>query len=191
MTRRGLAALDGSRRRTRRRLRLWTIVLLGGVGASLWGGWPDGDLEDWPSRLQEMWAIGTRDSTEATGANLPVAIPAPGQRVRVEVLNAGGVPGMAAEARDRLRDVGFDVVYYGNASRFGEETSVVLHRSGERAFAEAVARALGIAEVQTQLDPSLLLEVTVRLGVNWAEERDHSARAVDSEDRQLHPEEEG
>ena len=37
-------------------------------------------------------------------------------RVRVEVLNAGGVPGMASRATDHLRESGFDVVYYGNAS---------------------------------------------------------------------------
>jgi hypothetical protein len=110
---------------------------------------------------------------EETDAPPPAepAIPRPGARIRVEVLNAGGVRGAAAEARDHLRDSGFDVVYFGNAPTFGESSSRVLLRAGPASQAEAVARALGIVEVETREDPSLLVEVTVLLGSNWPEER--------------------
>jgi hypothetical protein len=97
-------------------------------------------------------------------------IPSHGARIRVEVLNAGGVRGMAAEARDGLRDEGFDVVHYGNASSFGREASVVLHRSGELGAAQAVAAALGIGEVRSEPDSTLMVEVTVLLGSTWGQE---------------------
>jgi hypothetical protein len=94
-------------------------------------------------------------------------IPAPGNRIRVEVLNAGGVPGVAAVVRDELRDAGFDVVHYGNASSFGQEGSSVLLRSGDASAAQAVADRLGIEQVRVEHDPTLLVEVTVLLGSGW------------------------
>src|SRR5690606_29512776 len=42
-----------------------------------------------------------------------------GDRTRVEVLNAAGRPGIARMATRRLRESGFDVVYFGNAEEFG------------------------------------------------------------------------
>ncbi len=94
-------------------------------------------------------------------------IPRYDARVRVEILNAGGVRGRAAEARDALRERGFDVVHYGNARTFGQEASVVLHRGGGVEAARAVAGALGIGEVRSEPDSTLLVEVTVLLGSSW------------------------
>jgi hypothetical protein len=109
-------------------------------------------------------------------------IPSHGARIRVEVLNAGGVRGMAAEARDGLRDEGFDVVHYGNASTFGREGSVVLHRSGDLGAAQAVAAALGIREVRSEPDSTLLVEVTVLLGSTWGQEASAGEEATDGEE---------
>jgi hypothetical protein len=39
--------------------------------------------------------------------------PLPGVRIRVEVLNASDVSGLAGGATSYLRDLGLDVVYYG------------------------------------------------------------------------------
>jgi len=90
-----------------------------------------------------------------------------GDRVRVEVLNGGGRSGMAREAMDRLRNRGFDVVYWGNASSFGLDSSVVLDRVGRVDFAQSVGEALGISGVRTEPDSSLLLDVSVVLGQDW------------------------
>lgn len=90
-----------------------------------------------------------------------------GRRTRVEVLNAAGVPGIAREATRRLRDDGFDVVYYGNAPAFALDSSVVLERAGGAAGAERVARTLGIPRVESRPDTALYLEVTVLLGRDW------------------------
>lgn len=88
-------------------------------------------------------------------------------RVRVEVLNAGGIPGLARSATSALRDAGFDVVYYGNAETFSEGESVVIDRVGRSELAEAVAEVLGILAVESTPDSSRYLEVSVRLGPEW------------------------
>ena len=89
-------------------------------------------------------------------------------RVRVEILNAGGTPGIARDATAVLRDLGLDVVYYGNAETFSEEPSVVLDRVGRSDAAQAVAAALGIRGVRSEPDSNLFVDVTVRLGPDWA-----------------------
>lgn len=88
-------------------------------------------------------------------------------RIRVEVLNAGGVGGAARSATDRLRDAGFDVVYFGNADEFGRDSSVVLDRVGALAPARDVADALGIRSVRSVPDSNLYLDVSVWLGTDW------------------------
>ncbi len=88
-------------------------------------------------------------------------------RVRVEVLNAGGREGMARLATDHLRDRGFDVVYFGNAEVFGQDSTVVLDRAAKPQAAEAVSRALGTPWVESAPDTNLYLDVTVRLGSEW------------------------
>ena len=88
-------------------------------------------------------------------------------RVRVEVLNAGGREDMARLATDHLRDRGFDVVYFGNAETFGQDSTVVLDRAGRPAAAAAVGQALGTHWVESQPDANLYLDVTVLLGSGW------------------------
>jgi len=103
------------------------------------------------------------------GAPGPVDAPARtvARRVRVEVLNASGVSGLARTATERLRDGGYDVVYFGNARGFGPDTSMVLNRAGEPENAHGVARLLDIARVVTRPDSTLYLEVTVVIGRDW------------------------
>ena len=88
-------------------------------------------------------------------------------RVRVEVLNAGGTAGMARRATDHLRDRGFDVVYFGNADTFGQDSTVVLDRAARPRAAAAVGEALGTPWIESQPDTNLYLDVTVLLGSGW------------------------
>jgi hypothetical protein len=85
----------------------------------------------------------------------------------VEVLNGGGESGVAREATGLLRDLGLDVVYFGNAETFSSDSSVVLDRMGRLDGARKVADALGIRAVQSQPDSNLFVDVTVRLGPEW------------------------
>ena len=67
----------------------------------------------------------------------------PTERVRVEVLNASGRPGLAREATRVLRDHGYDVVFFGNAPRsFSRDTSLVIDRAGREGLARQVAEAV-------------------------------------------------
>lgn len=91
----------------------------------------------------------------------------PRERVRVEVLNAGGVPGMAREATEVLRDAGFDVVEFGNAGAFDRDSSLVLARLGRVDLASMVADALAIPTYQDEPDSTAYVDVTVLLGSTW------------------------
>lgn len=114
------------------------------------------------SALSQWWKAGS-------GPAPPSALPGARGRVKVEVLNGGGLAGVAREATQALRDRGFDVVYYGNAESFSQDPSVVLDRAGRMDLARSVAEALGIRSVRSEPDSSLFLDVTVRLGPEWAQ----------------------
>ena len=90
------------------------------------------------------------------------------ERVTVDVRNAGGVDGMARVATGHLRTRGFDVVSLGNASNFDQDSTVVIDRVGSLQKAAAVADALGIRSVTSEPDANLFVDVTVRLGSDWA-----------------------
>ena len=87
-------------------------------------------------------------------------------RIKVEVLNATSVRGLARLATMHLRDNGFDVLYMGNAPEQLDST-VVIDRSGHPARARKVAEALGGARVESRPDSSRYLDVTVMLGRAW------------------------
>lgn len=89
------------------------------------------------------------------------------RRIRVEVLNGAGVPGAARTVAERLRSMGFDVVYAGNASSFDVETSLMFDRSGRPGAARAVADSAGIDSLVSRLSPELHLDATVLLGADW------------------------
>jgi hypothetical protein len=90
------------------------------------------------------------------------------ERVRVEVLNLGGVSGMGRDATEAIREAGFDVVELGNVVPFDAAgASQVIDRVGRTDIAQAVAMAVGIDNVQSDPDPNLYVEVSVLLGRDW------------------------
>ncbi|MDT8339984.1 MAG: LytR C-terminal domain-containing protein [Longimicrobiales bacterium] len=95
----------------------------------------------------------------------------PDGRIRVEVLNGGGVRGMARAATDLLRDRGFDVVEVGNWEDFAVTASFVVDRLGDGVAAASAAEALGVSEVRTQAGSNLYADLTVVLGSEWSPER--------------------
>ena len=96
----------------------------------------------------------------------------PTERVRVEVLNASGVSGLARRGTEALRDAGFDVVSYGNARGFAPDTSLVMDRVGRMELARSVADALEVQRVYARPDSNVYVDVTVILGRDWAAEQD-------------------
>lgn len=114
-----------------------------------------------------VWGFGYAGWGQELGDPDARDVQVPEGRVRVEVLNGGGVSGRAAEATQQLRDSGFDVVLFGNADAFDHDSSAVIDRVGRVDFAAAVANALGIRNVQADPDPNLFVDVTVLLGRDW------------------------
>jgi hypothetical protein len=97
----------------------------------------------------------------------PPDVNAPAEtRVKVQVLNATTVRGLARRATMHLRDRGFDVVEIGTWNQ-QLDTTVVLDRSGHPEWAKRVADALGAARVEARPDSSRYLDVTVLLGRTW------------------------
>ena len=110
-----------------------------------------------------QWDNSTPETAPQAGDNRPAVE----GRVRVEVVNGGGVAGVARDATETLRRAGFDVVWLGNASDFEQETSEVVDRIGNPNPAESVAAVLGIPSVRSEPDTNLYLDVSVILGSEW------------------------
>lgn len=93
----------------------------------------------------------------------------PAPRVRVEVINATKIHGLARRATHYLRDQGFDVVGIGTTAQL-RDTTLVLDRTGHAEWAARVARALsatGRTREETRPDSSRYVDVTVLLGTSW------------------------
>jgi hypothetical protein len=94
--------------------------------------------------------------------------PGAGRSVQVQVLNGSGAPELAQQAALALRQRGLDVVSIGNADTQHYPHTLVLLRRGSLPVARQVAAALGKGEVLEQRDASLLVDVTVVLGADYA-----------------------
>jgi calcineurin-like phosphoesterase len=87
--------------------------------------------------------------------------------IRVEVLNATGISGLSRKITFRLREMGFDVVYYGNTREILDKTVVVERVSPEMTNAKLVAKEIGCSIITFEPDPNKLLEVTLVVGKDY------------------------
>ena len=127
-----------------------TLALVAALAASLFLGFG----RRGGARAPEQVAITPRIDVES-------------ERPRVEVRNASGTPGRARHATRLLRDRGYDVVAFGNASGFAPDSSLVIDRVGKPEIARRVARSVGVRQVRSLPDTSLYLDVSVILGRDW------------------------
>lgn len=95
-------------------------------------------------------------------------VPGEGTRVVVEVLNTTRILGLARTATHRLRDAGLDVVGFGSDTGAVLDSTQVLVRRGAPEAGARVARALGAGRPVAMPDPRRLVDVTVRLGRDFA-----------------------
>lgn len=93
----------------------------------------------------------------------------PGKVPQVQILNGSRVRGLAGRVAEHLRTQGLDVVSVGNADSNDYGETLVLLRRGDMAVAHRVVRVLGLGTSIEQLDPTLLVDVTVILGTGYAE----------------------
>ncbi len=94
------------------------------------------------------------------------------RQIRIEVLNGTDIDRLGQQAAERLRRSGFDVVEVGNAEDRSFTETVVVDRVDSRARnARLVAAELKCQNIIPQLEPTLLLEVTVIVGKDYAKEK--------------------
>lgn len=88
--------------------------------------------------------------------------------IQINVLNSCGIKGLAANTRDYLRNLGFDVVDIGNYKK-NVEKSFIIDRLGDISSSKKVAYAVGIADslIVTKIDSSLFLRCTLILGDDY------------------------
>jgi hypothetical protein len=150
---------------------LFALVLMG-VGAlvaSFWLEWREPRLiDDSTATLAREEASADEPSTDEPSTDeLSPDEPDLAGRLRVEVLNGSGDRGAARQVAERLRQLGFDVVYFGNAPSFGREVTLVVNRSGEPGLARLIADSVGVDSVGTDVDPELYLDASIYLGQDW------------------------
>ena len=92
-----------------------------------------------------------------------------GDIIQVDVRNGCGLPGLASQMTEYLRDYGFDVVEQGNVEGYGVENSQVLDRVGNPRAAEALARSVGLTvdRVTDDVQPTYFLDATIILGADY------------------------
>lgn len=108
-----------------------------------------------------------RQSAAIAATKVPPELRAPDSvRIRVQVLNGTKTRGLARRAALLLRDRGFDVVETGT---IGEErdSTLVLDLSGHPEWAKRIGRVMGSAKVETRIDSSRYLDISVVLGTTW------------------------
>jgi hypothetical protein len=96
------------------------------------------------------------------------AIPGAGDHIVVEVLNTTRTVGLARDATGVLRDAGIDVVYFGSDTGAALDTTEVLLRRGSANAAARVVSALGVGVTRPRPDSGRLVDVSVRLGRDFA-----------------------
>lgn len=125
-----------------------------------------------------LLCAGLRPYLPREEAPVPSSVPPPPQvpvdfSVRVAVLNGCGEAQVAGRLTKKMRTLGFDVIYEGNAENFNFLQSVVVDRRGDLEKARRVAAALGLANCIQQVseDTFRLEEVSVVIGRDYRQVR--------------------
>ena len=89
--------------------------------------------------------------------------------IRVEILNGGGEPQIAARLRKKARALGLDVIHEGNAPSFNHLHTLVVALDGDIERARQVANVLGIPHFirQQKEDQFNLASVSIVIGHDY------------------------
>ena len=89
--------------------------------------------------------------------------------IRVEILNGGGEPQIAARLRKKARALGLDVIHEGNAPSFNYLHTLVVDLDGDIERARQVADILGIPHFiqQKKEDQFSLASVSIVIGRDY------------------------
>ncbi|MEJ5273259.1 MAG: LytR C-terminal domain-containing protein, partial [Spirochaetota bacterium] len=74
--------------------------------------------------------------------------------------------GLAKIIRDKLIQYGINVIYYGN-SNFSSKVTRIIDRIGNIEKAQQIATILRTKNVETSINPSLAVDVTIIVGEDY------------------------
>lgn len=117
---------------------------------------------------EELYRVVEADLAGFVGRLDPDAPGARGPRIRVQVLNGVGAPGIAQRVQPLLVEAGGRLTLSGNADRFDHEvTQVVYYDDARLDDARAVQAALGVGEVVKSRTGLAVVDVTVVVGADF------------------------
>lgn len=87
--------------------------------------------------------------------------------IRVEVINATGIPGLARKVTFLLRQDGFDVVYYSSSRDTIKKTVVVERSDSSMSHAKHLAKWLGCKEITMEWDYDKISDCALVLGLDF------------------------
>ncbi len=148
------------RRRARRRwaLVILLLVVIAGTGGGLYLRSRSGTGSPAAPTQQPAARAVLDDSL----AHAPV-----GARVRVRVVNATDIRGLARRATLVLRDLGYDVVEFDGDPKANREKSLVLSHTGHDDWGARLTRAMGDCAIEPSRDSSHYVDFTVLIGRDW------------------------
>jgi LytR cell envelope-related transcriptional attenuator len=106
------------------------------------------------------------DKPSPTRATVDGAIAPAGDHIRIEVLNASKVHGLARRATQYLRDAGYDVVSAGTTTPV-RDSVLIIDRTQHPSWAGRIAREFDGARVESHPDSSRYVDITVLIGATW------------------------
>ncbi len=88
-------------------------------------------------------------------------------QIKIEIYNGSTYDGLAKKLTWYLRDNGFDIVYYGNASETIEKTIIVDRIDSSLKYAKILKNFLGGGIVKYEPDPDKLTTITILIGKDF------------------------
>ena len=116
----------------------------------------------------ELYQVEREQLARMTASVFPTSGRATGERLRIQILNGTGAPGLGQRVADKL-GASFDVRLTGNAARFDyAETQVVFYDREQQAEAERVRAALGVGKLVLSRNPLDVVDVTIVVGKDFS-----------------------
>lgn len=89
------------------------------------------------------------------------------KKIRVEVLNGTKVPKLAQKVTARIREIGFDVIYYGTYDSEINQTRIFDRKYPDLMAGKMLAKEIRNPKVYFEADPDNLADVTIVIGKDY------------------------
>ncbi|MEO0241285.1 MAG: LytR C-terminal domain-containing protein [candidate division WOR-3 bacterium] len=89
------------------------------------------------------------------------------KKIRVEVLNGTKVPKLAQKVTARIRELGFDVIYYGSYDSEINQTCIFDRKYPDLFAGKMLAKEIRNPKVYFEADPDNLVDITVVIGKDY------------------------